>query len=181
MSGYIIGFAGPLASGKTHAAGLLARYGFVHLRSRRIIEALLQVHNIPLSEQAMQDMGNRVVSTIGGDGLTALTLINYDRDHSYAYDSLRNVEDVQYLRRKYREAFRLVYLDVLEDRRRARFATRSGRANTSSDFEARSRHAVEAEIPELKRIADYAFTNESEEQLVANLADVLTAMREANT
>lgn len=170
----IIVLAGPIASGKTTIAKLLAeRYGFVYLKSKETLMRLLRERGESINENTLQAIGKEVVEKIGGRGLTELVLQDYDSSKNYVYDSIRNIDDCVYLRERFRERFKLIYLDLPEGIRKQRYVLRIGREISEESFYRRASHPVEAEIPYLSSEADALIVNYDQETTLNNIDSLL--------
>jgi dephospho-CoA kinase len=166
----VVALAGPIASGKTTIATLLAsNYGFIHLRSKTTLIRLLEERGEPVNEITLQAIGKEIVDKIGGRGLTELVLQGHDPSKNYVYDSIRNVDDCQYLRERFGKHFRLIYLDGPEEIRKQRYFTRVERETSEESFYRRISHPVEAETPALSSEADAVILNK---ELEVTLSDI---------
>lgn len=161
--GLVLGLSGAIASGKTTLAEKLAeKDGFIHLRSRNVLVEMLTNKNFEVSEKNLQDIGKEVIESIGGSGLSALVLKNYNHSNNYLYDSIRHVKDLDYFKQRFGDSFRLIFIDCSEEVRKDRYLKRKNRDCTMESFKERTKHIIEEEIPMLKKESDQIFLNEDD-------------------
>ena len=157
----ILGLAGPICAGKTTVADFLeVQFGFNVRRSRQVLMGILDTRGETISESGMQDLGEHLRSEIGVDGLCELIMGDYNSDGCYVIDSLRHIENVSYFRRRFGNAFRLLYITAPEEVRMDRFLCRANdRDNSPESFRERTTHIVERDLQSLADLSDAMVLN----------------------
>lgn len=178
LTGLVVGFTGPIASGKTTLArGLVERHNFIHLRSRNILSRMLEEQEQDITEENLQKIGKKVIQEIGGSGLSALVLSDYSPMENYAYDSIRHVADLDYFRNRFGKRFKLLFIDSPASLREERYLSREGRESTIESYNRRIQHPVEYEVPFMRQEASAVVINISFEQSMEQITELLKAWK----
>lgn len=173
----IVSIVGGIAAGKTTAARFLEQiYGFRYLRYSLLLKTMLEARGIPPTDASLLAFGEEIHAKIGGAGLSALLMSDYDAKCNYVIDGMRHVSDYTYFVERFGPRFFLIYFDVPNDLRYTRFSSRHGGRDTSGEvFAERSTHDTEAEVPQLRDYASIILDNTgSLDDLKANMTSLVS-------
>ncbi len=166
----VIALAGPIASGKTTIGEYFSsKYGFQHLRSSSYLKQKLIQENKEITEFNLQELGKKIVSQIGGAGLSELVLLEYDNTRHLLYDSLRHVEDIYYFKNRFGSRFKLIFLETDSVILKERYQRRVNRDSSEESYNIRLSHPIEREVSLLRENADTVIINN-------NLLETITQM-----
>lgn len=151
----VVALAGAFGSGKsTVAAHLADEYGFVWLRTRDAIAALLTAQGKLVTEQTLRDMGHELAESGREEEMYSSMLQEYDAQKNYVIDSLRHEDDLLYFQQRFGDRFRLLFLELPDDERAHRYVARDDGRSSAGDFTERAAHPVELGVPQLRKHAD---------------------------
>jgi uncharacterized protein YprB with RNaseH-like and TPR domain/predicted nuclease with RNAse H fold/dephospho-CoA kinase len=151
----VVGLSGPISSGKTTAGKYLESLGFAYGRYSQVLQALLQEREIPLSREALQQVGEEVYEGHGQRWLGSELLKRMPESGDLVIDGLRHPEDHSFLIEKFGADFLHVHIDAPEDTRRERYLSEG----PSEEFTHAMAHPVEANIPKLAELAHTRIRN----------------------
>lgn len=153
----VVGFSGPLGSGKTTAARLLEkRHGFAYGRYSQVIEERLKLRKKKFDRFDLQSEGHRINRKYGQRWLGQQLLKTLHQTRRATIDGLRFPEDHAYLTEMFGPRFVHIHLIAPKAVRRARVARRHGK---SFDFEKADSHEVEKKSNLLSDVATYVIEN----------------------
>jgi predicted nuclease with RNAse H fold/dephospho-CoA kinase len=162
----VIGLSGPISSGKTTAGKYLESLGFTYGRYSQVLQEVLQERGIPVTREALQQLGEEVYEGPGQRWLGSELIKRMPEVGDLVVDGLRHPEDRSFLSEKFGPDFLHVHIDAPESIRRQRYLDEG----TSEDFTKASIHPVEANIPKLAVLAHKRVLNEGEAE--AFLSDI---------
>ena len=175
----ILGLTGPNAAGKGEVAKLLVAGGFETFSLSDEIRAELKARGLEPTRDAMIDEGRRLRTEHGLDVLARRVVARFAHGINQAVDSIRNPEEVRFL--KTLPGFFLVLVDAPAEVRFARAGARArpGDPTDLAGFEAAERRELESGDPAAQqlaatfRLADVVIRNDGDRNtLVANVRSV---------
>ncbi len=154
----VVGLSGPLAAGKTTAARFLERCGFRYCRFSEVLEEELRASGKPVNRSTLQSAGEAAFnSRFGQRRLQNKLAKRVEVAAKIVIDGLRHPEDWAFVRERWGFAAVHIHIGTDADLRSKRYADRSGASSRS--FRRASAHAVEQNVPDLKRLADHTIAN----------------------
>ena len=129
----LIGLTGTNGAGKGEAAAYFAAKGYAYFSLSDVIRDELRARGEAASRDNLIRMGNELRERNGPDVLARRTIEKVGEGGRAVIDSIRNIREVDYLRRQ--EGFVLLAIDAPVDMRYARVSVR-GRDESASDLEA---------------------------------------------
>jgi dephospho-CoA kinase len=129
----LIGLTGTNGAGKGEAAAYFVAKGYAHFSLSDVIRDELRERGEPASRDAMIRTGNELRERFGPDVLARRTMAKIGAEGRAVIDSIRNMQEVAYLRRE--EGFVLLAIGAPVALRFARVAVR-GRDESAGDVEA---------------------------------------------
>lgn len=179
MNRRIIGFAGPLASGKGEATRYLEKnYGARRYRFSTILRDLLDRLSLEHSRFSTAAMSTAIRSAFGDDILARAMVKDVERDQVpvVVLDGIRRESDMIPFRNL--TGFVFVYIDANERARYERLVKRGenvdDRTKTFKKFlEDQQNIETEITIPPLKRLADVVIDNSGTEKELFRQLDAL--------
>ena len=129
----LIGLTGTNGAGKGEAAAYFSAKGYVYFSLSDVIRDELRERGEPASRDNLIRTGNELRECFGSDVLARRTVKRIGRGGRAVIDSIRNVREVEYLRRQ--KGFVLLAVDAPIALRFARVAVR-GRDESAVDLEA---------------------------------------------
>jgi len=170
----VVGFSGPIASGKTTGARFFEKRGFSYGRYSQVLEEILKERGDKVNRQTLQKLGDRIHKKPGQRWLSRELARRLPRDKNLAIDGLRFLEDHAYLVESFGPAFFHIHVTASESVRKKRYIETG---NNSSEFQKAILHPVEAKIPRLAEIAGKRVTNDDtmdsyEEQLARIIQEI---------
>lgn len=157
LSRRVFGFSGPIAAGKTTAAGLLRERGFAYGRFSQVLAKLLQEVGKPVDRDTLQTIGERVHRSPGQRWLCRKLVSALPSDIDLSIDGLRWPEDHATLTEAYGPSFCHVHITASVENRRSRYV-RDG--HSGREFDAAIRHPVEKKVTELTKFAHLQIPND---------------------
>jgi len=170
----IVGLAGPVAAGKSTAAGFLAEeLGFESIRTRDVIRSLIEADGGKADDSSLQKYGARIMDGGGAEEFCRLVKDRIAPGKNYVIDSIRPVSHYDYFKR-FLDNFSFLYVFSPYDIRAERYLSRGeARESTEDGFRARNSHPVEQQVPYLMDFADAILANRDLEsfqrQLIASI------------
>jgi dephospho-CoA kinase len=155
----VLGISGRTCSGKTTLARLLMEKGFVTVSFRDVLERLIQQRGVPITRQALRELGLEVRLTRGQRWLQSSVRheVSEISARRVAIDGLRFPEDHEFFTGTYGSRFRHVHLEASEHVRRTRFRARGG---TDEEFEYARNHETEMFAEAVGALADLVIRND---------------------
>ena len=154
----VIGLSGPMAAGKTTAAGLLSRSGFRYCRFSEVLEEELKAVGQAINRRTLQSAGEKTLnSRFGQRRLQNKVAERVEGAERIVVDGLRHPEDWAFVRERWGFAAAHVHVGADADVRSSRYSDRSG--ESTSTFREASAHAVEKNVPVMEQLADYRIVN----------------------
>ncbi|MDE0055312.1 MAG: ribonuclease H-like domain-containing protein [Gammaproteobacteria bacterium] len=154
----VLGLSGPMAAGKTTAAGFLERRGFRYCRFSEVLEEALRDSGKPVNRSTLQVAGEEAFnSRFGQRRLQNKLAKRVEGAAQIVVDGLRHPEDWAFMRERWGFAAVHVHIGASAELRSKRYAKRSG--GSSSSFRRASSAPVEQNVLVLERLADHTITN----------------------
>lgn len=151
-----LGFAGRMGAGKTSAAQYLSsKYDLQYTRYSQVLQTWFSAD--PADREKLQKLGWDTMAGGLQDELNSRLIAGVDRTRGATIDGLRHMIDFERLSSAFGSLFRLVYL---ESSATDRFGRLRLRFPTYESFQHADLHPVEANIAELKSVADLTILND---------------------
>ncbi|MSQ59165.1 MAG: DUF429 domain-containing protein [Betaproteobacteria bacterium] len=154
----VIGFSGPLASGKTTAAKHLESLGFGYGRYSMVLEDELTKRGEQPTRRALQEFGLHVNRELGQRWLGRRLLGLFNDSRRIAIDGMRFPEDHALLIESFGPAFTHVHLQSPVAKRQERYERRDPEGKPFSEADT---HKVEHGVNSMKAIAQVKVANRS--------------------
>ena len=124
----VIGLTGTIGSGKEVVKEFIKKkYNCYTVTLSDILKAELQKKGKTLDRTALQDLGNEMRKKYGNHILAMLAVEYLGRDkQAIIIDGIRNLGEVDYLKKKFGNDFKLVAIDAPQEIRFQRIVTRGG-------------------------------------------------------
>ncbi len=151
----VVGLSGPISSGKTTAGKYLKSLGFTYGRYSQVLQKVLQERGIPVTREALQQLGEEVYEGHGQRWLGSELIKRMPDDGDLVIDGLRHPEDHSFLSENFGSDFLHIHIDAPESIRRERYLDEG----TSEEFTHAAAHPVEANIPKLAELAHRSIRN----------------------
>jgi dephospho-CoA kinase len=171
----VIGIAGRIGSGKTTAARYLAtKHNFKYVRYSQVLREQFKANR---DRKELRALGWEIMSSGKQQHLNSLLLKRIKGREDYVVEGLRHPLDHWSLKNRFRNRFRLVYIEAPTILRRRRLG-QAGRIRTMMEFKAADRHPVEGNVLRLRAKADIVVRNTgSLEQLHRRLDRIVNRAR----
>jgi len=132
----VIGLTGTIGSGKAEVKDfLIHRFSCYYVTLSDIIRAEIERKRGKLDRKTLQDMGNELRKKYGTHVLAMLAVEYLPRDKEMIIiDGIRNPGEIEYLRKKFGDKFKLIAVDATPDIRFKRMSER-GQHNDPKTFE----------------------------------------------
>jgi len=164
MSKLILGFVGPLASGKEVSKKYLEkRYGASSYRFSTPLRDILDRLYLPISRKNMQNLSLDLRNRFGGEVLAKVIAEDAKNDSNeiIVIDGVRRLDDIVHLQNL--PGFFLISIDAEQKMRYKRMLARNENAGDKdksfNDFLADSQREAELEIPSIMAKAEYRLNN----------------------
>lgn len=108
MNKHIIGLTGAFGSGKSTAAYYFERKGFTVLTLSSVLEDEAIKRKLPLTRKVLQDIGNELREKKGAGILIDIALRSVDTTKKIVIDGLRNIGEVEVLKKNKGELLAIV-------------------------------------------------------------------------
>lgn len=154
----VIGFSGPIATGKTTAARTLEKKGFLYVRFSQILEEMLKTDGKEINRYNLQGLGNRINIEQGQYWLCKKLSGQIPDNKNVVIDGLRHPEDHAFLTEYYGPDFVHIYIDSDVDIRRERYLNKTG---SVIEFNKAIGHPVEKNTQQLMNLAHLVIRNSS--------------------
>lgn len=124
----VIGLTGTIGSGKEAVKEFIRKkYNCYTVTLSDILKAELQKKRKALDRAALQDLGNEMRKKYGNHILAMLAVEYLGRDkQAIIIDGIRNLGEVEYLKKRFGNDFKLVAIDAPQEIRFQRVVTRGG-------------------------------------------------------
>lgn len=157
----VIGISGPIAAGKTTAAGFLAAKGYSYTRFSQAIDDILAEQGLRSDRRNRQRMGAELNRTGRQRELADRTLARVCSAQAIVVDGLRFPDDHAYFVEKFGLNFMHIFIDAKDAVRAERYGTRSGETGATEEptFAEASTSEVESRVSELQRLANATVDN----------------------
>ena len=152
----IIGFSGPIATGKTTAGKFLESKGFHYTRFSLILEKMLINKGKEVNRENLQKIGLEIKERDQRSFCKLLYEELPDRGN-IVIDGLRHPEDHVFFTEFYGPHFKHIYIDSPLQSRRQRYIMLGKNAE---DFDKSCHHEVERNVDKLHDFAHFKITNE---------------------
>lgn len=172
----VIAFCGKKYSGKDEGCNyLVSRYGFKHLDySKNVLNPILEKNGKPITRDKQIELATQLRKEKGVCVLTEM-IVEKIKENS-AISGLRFKEEVEYLRKKFKEKFKLIAVeaeDKIRYERSLRQQTKGEGTHTFEQFLEREKLPTERVIPLTMGLADYTITNNSTKEGLYNQLDTI--------
>ena len=169
----VIGFSGPISSGKTTIARSFEERGFIYGRYSQVVADEARRRGKVPSRDALQEVGQQIRVELGQRWLNC-RLYGRLRDggRQLVVDGLRWPEDRAFWIERYGPRFLHIHVDASPHVRRERYAKQYGGL---ADFDRASGHEIERGVGMLRSLATDVLFNEGE--LASRLRDCDNIMR----
>ena len=155
----VLGLSGPIAAGKTTAARILERLGFRYCRFSEILQEELLARGAPVTRSTLQALGDETFnSRFGQRKLQNKLAQKVEGAQRIVVDGLRHLDDLAFLRERWGFAAAHVHICADAKIRERRYVDRS--VEGGGTFRSASSHAVEKNVPKLRRLAEYSIEND---------------------
>ncbi len=183
MSKIILGFVGPIASGKgTVCQYLKKKHQASVFRFSTMLRDVLNRLYLEQSRNNMQDLSLALRKTFGDDLLASVIAkdVISDRSQIIAIDGVRREPDIKYL--KELPGFHLVQITADQKTRWQRIASRGENTDdtkkTLAEFQQDEQKEAEQQIKEVAKLAEFTLdNNDTLNELYRQIEDVLTRIR----
>ena len=164
----IFGVTGFNAAGKGEFCNYLATKGFVVYSLSDIIREELKKEGREITRESMIAKGNELRQKHGSSILAKLTMQKLEPGKDYVIDSIRNPEEIGFLKRN--QGFRLVFVDAPLEARYKRVANRRREGEEKQTFkefkeleqrEASNADSSSQQLVKCKEMADIVINNDS--------------------
>lgn len=108
----IIGLTGRIASGKGVVAEYLKKKGFEYFSLSQEVREEAKKRGIFIERKNLQDLGNALRREEGTGALAKRFILKMDRNKDYVIDGIRNVGEIEELRKRFRDDFYLISVDA---------------------------------------------------------------------
>jgi dephospho-CoA kinase len=154
----LIGITGRIGSGKSKISEYIeTKYGFRRLSTSDLLKSILKSKDIEPSRENLQDIGDRVIRTIGGSGFMAI-MLEYLPRGNYQIDSIRHLEALHYMKKKYGQDFVNIFVDTTEN---TRYSRTEEQYECFEYFKKIDSANTEKEIELIKSQSDFIINNEN--------------------
>jgi dephospho-CoA kinase len=155
----IIGISGKIHCGKSLVAKhIVDNYGYRYLSTSDLLKSILSSNNREISRENLQDIGNSLISNIGGSGFMAIMFFSYPPDGKYLIDSIRHLDALKYMRLKYGDDFKNIFI---KSNAKKRFLRKEKLYKNFEQFNKIDNEKTEIEINSIENLSDYVIFNES--------------------
>jgi dephospho-CoA kinase len=166
----LIGITGKIGSGKSRIAKHIeTKYGYHRLSTSDLLKSILKSKDIEQSRENLQDIGDNVIKMIGGSGFMAIMFV-YLPQGNYQIDSIRHLEALQYMKKKYGHDFVNIFVDTTEV---TRYSRTEMRYESFEHFKKIDSANTEKEIELIKSQSDFIINNENSFPEVLTQIDVI--------
>lgn len=155
----VIGFSGPIATGKTTAANVLMGKGFHYVRFSQILGEMLKAEGKEINRSNLQEIGNRVNLEQGQYWLCKELVGKIPTDKNVVIDGLRHPEDHSFLSEYYGPDFVHIFVDTDVEIRRERYLLKPG---SITEFNNAIEHPVEKNTYKLMNLANLVIQNNTQ-------------------
>ena len=156
----VVGISGSIAAGKTTAARMLERAGFVYGRYSKLLADLARKQGGRADRETLQQLGQRIHADPGQRWLNNRLLCQMDgraADTDLVIDGLRWPEDRAFWVERFGPMFQHIHISTPAKLRRDRYLNGGG---SLAEFDAATRHYVEGGICELRSQAHLTIEND---------------------
>jgi uncharacterized protein YprB with RNaseH-like and TPR domain/predicted nuclease with RNAse H fold/dephospho-CoA kinase len=157
----VIGLSGYIASGKTTAGRFLEKRGYAYARYSLVLKSMLETQGIQVDRNTLQVIGEEVYENPGQRWLCQQLLKRLPSEGNIVIDGLRHPEDHAFWVETFGPDFLHIYIDAPSQIRRHRYICDGG---SPEEFNAVSKHPVEAHIPLLASLAHHSISNAETER-----------------
>ena len=152
----VVGFSGPISTGKTTAARLLEEWGFYYSRYSLMLAGMLRERGLKVDRMALQKIGEEVHKDPGQRWLCWQLVRELPTDQDVAIDGLRHPEDYAFMVEMFGPTFTHVYIDSPTHALLDRFILDGG---SQDDFAGAMQRPVEANVGRLATLAHTVVRN----------------------
>lgn len=183
MSKLILGFVGPLASGKEAAKKYLEeKYGSSGYRFSTMLRDILNRIYVPVTRENLQDLSLDLRNRFGSDALARVITedVKNDKNDIVIVDGIRRMDDIVNLKNV--AGFYLVSIEAKEEIRYERMKLRNENVGdnqkTFADFIADSKREAELEIPAVMNNARFTINNDGTlEDLYKQIEEIIINLK----
>jgi len=164
----IIGVSGLLASGKGQLCKYLESKGYACLSLSDIIRLEILFRKQEITRESLQKIGNELRQKFGSDVLTKRVFHFVEADKNYVIDSIRNISEVEYIKKSSNNRFMMIWVDSdiklrvkrINERNREKDPTtlKDLKATEKKEF---SKNVHEQQMGLIRKKADVIITNNS--------------------
>jgi dephospho-CoA kinase len=183
MSKLILGFVGPLASGKDASKKYLEeKYGASSHRFSTMLRDILNRIYVPINRENLQNISFDLRTRFGSDTMAKVIAedVKNDKNEIVIVDGVRRMADI--IRLKDVAGFYLISINANEEIRYGRLKTRNENVGddkkTFAEFLADEQKEAELEIPLVMRNAKFIINNDgSFEELYRQIDDIIISLK----
>ena len=151
----IIGLSGKIASGKSTTAKYIGeKHNFRILKTNALLKTILKTRGVEPNRTNLQLMGEQLISIMGAPGFVA-TMLEYLPEDNYIIDSIRYVEAVDYLRKKYNNEYIHLHVEAKNKIRQSRM-----KSDDRKNFDIIEKAGTEMGNEKLRKAADQTIIND---------------------
>jgi len=170
----VVGFSGPIASGKTTASQFLESNGFKYIRFSMVLESLLQKRGMEPTRGNLQQIGAEVNQQYGQRWLCQKLIEKVPNEQKIVIDGLNFPEDHAFLVEKFGNSFIHIRIHLDEYIRKKRYIKRGG---TEQEFIEASDPTIETKLPVTASLAHQIIVNQEDlDVLFSNIKQVIKCM-----
>lgn len=174
----LIVLSGEFCSGKSYYSKYISnKYNYELAVSRLYFERILHSRKVEISDFNMQNLASEIISQKGSYGLT-VEVLNSTSNNYIVYDSFRNIEEVDKIKKEIGSKVSIIFLDINEDERYKRHIKRIGRNNDPLEFIRRKNHAVENEVKLIRKYSDLVLSNLSIQETKEKIDIFIASIKE---
>jgi len=183
MSKIILGFVGPLASGKDASKKYIEeKYGASSHRFSTMLRDILNRIYVPINRENMQNISLDLRMRFGSDTLARVIAedVKNDNHEFIVVDGVRRMDDIVNL--KHVEGFYLVGIEAKEEIRFERMKLRNENLGddkkTFAEFLEDCKREAELEIPEVMRNANFTLNNDGDfQELYKQIDEIIVSLK----
>lgn len=145
----IVGFSGPIATGKTFASKYLESKGYHYIRFSAVLKELLEQENVPVNRHTLQQLGSEIYQEQKQYWLCKQVAKRIPATGNVVIDGLRHPEDHAFFTEYFGPDFIHIYIDTKMKVRKERYMLE----NNADEFDHSIKHPSEKDVPMLKKMA----------------------------
>jgi dephospho-CoA kinase len=156
----VVGLAGPIKSGKSSVARILCeKAGFSRLSFGQLVVEQVNAQHLNPTRGQLQETGTQLIRELGYEGITDLLLRKMDKNPFQVIEGVRHAGVDSYLRKRFKNVYKLVYVDCPLEERFRRAQTENPQLTTET-FLTQDEAPIEWGTRALRVIAEVVFSND---------------------